>query len=41
MVGQEGDTWRVFVNDVAAMNIDENSNRIQHSQDNRERRSIL
>jgi hypothetical protein len=42
MVGQEkGDTMRVFVNNVAAMNIDENSNRIQHSQDNRECRSTL
>jgi hypothetical protein len=33
MVGQEGDTRRMFVNNVAGMNIDENSSRIQRSQD--------
>ena len=37
LIGQEGDTRRVFINNVSGMDIDENSGRTQHSMDNRER----
>ena len=37
LIGQEGDTRRVFINNVSGMDIDENSGRTQHSKDNRER----